>query len=148
MEKTLSGSYKGHDVYWVEAKEYFAHKEEADAQDVFWRIERDDKISDLLVHRGTVIATVVGKSVEPVRERKAVSEYFKPLVEIKVEPKVEPKKAGNPTPEVKKVVTERHSVEYYMSHTIEVLEDGVKYGEQALKEQAKNGKRKAAAIKR
>ena len=33
-----------------------------------------------------------------------------------------------------RTVTERHTVEWYMQHTIDALKEGVKYGEQKLRE--------------
>lgn len=142
MKEHLYGQYKGHDVYAIEADTYWAHKEEADSQDVYWQMSRPDSLSDLLVHRGTVMGIVRGTKVEVLKERKNIIDYFpekkpKPVVEM-----------GNPTAGKKKVVTERHTVDYYMNHTIEILEAGVKYGEEQLQSQAKDGQRKSEAIER
>ncbi len=134
MKEHLYGQYKGHDVYAIEADTYWAHKEEADSQDVYWQMSRPDSLSDLLIHRGAVMGIVRGTKVEPLKEHKNVIDYFP---EKKPKPIEQPKQMGNPTAGKKKVVTERHTVDYYMKHTIEILEAGVKYGEEQLQANAR-----------
>lgn len=135
MQDGFVGSYKGHDIYYCDSKDYFDDPNYFDGEDVIWLMTD----TDLLIHRGKVMGKLRGKSVETVKYSDIYS-YYPEKKNVKTSAHTESaKKLGNPTKSVLKpiTVTERKSVEWYMQHTIDVLNEGVKYGEQRLRDSAR-----------
>lgn len=120
------GTYRGHDIYYCNPKSYFEKRKEYDDADCCWWMTD----TNVLVHRGKVIGKVVvnsvGKKVVSDLEQVNVIEYYPQYKEST------PARMGNPTAGTVKVVTERKTVEEYMQHTIDVLNEGVLYGQRAL----------------
>lgn len=135
MQDGFVGSYKGHDIYYCDSKDYFDDPNYFDTEDVIWLMTD----TSLLVHRGKVMGKLNGKTVEPTKSVD-IYEYYPKKKNVKTSAHTESaKKLGNPTKSVLKpiTVTERKSVEWYMQHTIDVLNEGVKYGEQRLRDSAR-----------
>lgn len=128
------GSYKGHEIYYIDPDNYFANKKANDAQDVYWLMTD----TDILVHRGKTIGKVNGKQVESIKQVDIFAHYPEYREEARKNERAqmlaamdEAVKRGNTG--VKKV-TERRSVEWYVQHTIDALNEGVHYGERRLEE--------------
>lgn len=131
------GKYHGIDVYYCKDEDYFADKQYFDHEDAMFILTK----SNLLIKNGKVIGETVsggnGKTV--VNDPKSIDIYYyyperKP---VKTKPHTRPvQMLGNPTKNIKHTVTERRSVEWYMQHTIDILNEGVKYGEEALRRAA------------
>lgn len=123
------GSYKGHDIYYMIPDNYFANKKDNDAQDVYWLLTD----TDILVHRGKAIGKVNGKQVSPIQQVDIFEHYpaYK-RQNVQAEMKSALKRGNTNTKKV--TVTERKSVEWYMQHTIDALNEGVHYGEKRLAE--------------
>lgn len=135
------GTYLGHEVYYLDADYYFEHKIEADALDYFWYLTGTCNNVSPLVHRGVVIAEANGKAVKSLSERVIVYDYWmfahmKKKQELKQEQVKKQEQKKNDS-NVARIVTERHTVEWYMQHTIDALNKGVEYGEQKLREVCK-----------
>lgn len=137
------GTYLGHEVYYLDAEYYFEHKIEADALDYFWYLTGTCNNVSPLVHRGVIIAEASGTAVKTLPVRVNAYDYwmFANMKNRKQEPKQEQKPKQEPKQQQKKdgpngvrTITERHTVEWYMQHTIDVLNKGVEYGEQKLRE--------------
>ena len=88
-----------------------------------------------------VIAEINGRAVKSLSERVIVYDYwmFADMKNKKQEPKQELKQVKKNSPSETRTitVTERHTVEWYMQHTIDALNKGVEYGEQKLREVCK-----------
>lgn len=128
------GSYKGHEIYYIDPDNYFANKKANDAQDVYWLMTD----TDILVHRGKTIGKVRDKHVESIKQVDIFAHYPEYREEARKNERAqmlaamdEAVKRGNPG---MKKVTERRSVEWYVQHTIDALNEGVHYGERKLEE--------------
>lgn len=147
------GNFKGHEVYLEDSQLYFEEKDWHDDKDVYWKLTAQNG-AEILVHRGKVIGTVSGKTVTGVPSTD-VMEYFPARKEKQrvarlenMKQKLDAGRRGNPTAGSKKVVAQRHSVEYYMEHTIELLNEGAKYGERSLQKLSDEGSSKAESLTR
>ena len=142
----ILGTYSGHEVWQTTIEEYFEHKSEYDNKDVMYLLT----VGTLnpLVHRGIIICFLTnevegfGHKVVPVKQRKTIEQWLqetgRPMPRTskdKDKDKEDAKKRGNPTCNASHEVTKRYSVDYYLRHTIEVLNEGIKYGERRLQEQ-------------
>lgn len=133
----MIGTYSGHEVWKTTIEEYFEHKSEYDEKDVMYMLTTGT--FNPLVHRGTVICFLsddsgMGRRVFPIEQRKTVEQWLQETGRS-VPQREDAKKRGNPTCNASHEVTKRYSVDYYMRHTIEVLNEGIKYGERKLQEQ-------------
>ena len=137
------GTYLGHEVYYLDADYYFEHKIEADALDYLWYLTGTCYNVSPLVHRGVVIAEANGRTVKSLSERVIVYDYWmfahvkKQQQQQKQESRQEQKQIKKNDSSEARIVTERHTVEWYMRHTIDALNKGVEYGEQKLREVCK-----------
>lgn len=134
------GKYQGRKVYYCESDEYFDTKDYCDQKDIMWLLVD----TNLLLYKGNVIGKVeLNNNTQTVSSVKShdVYYYYPKYKPVKIAPQTKPAQMlGNTTKGLNHTVTERKSVEWYMQHTIDVLNEGVKYGEEAL--------RKATAAKR
>ena len=136
------GAYLGHEVYYLDTDYYFEHKIEADSLDCLWYLTGTCNNVSPLIHRGVVIAEASGTAVKTLPTRVNVYDYWmfahmKKQQKQKQEPKQEQKQQQQQKKNglsVAKTVTERHTVEWYMQHTIDALNKGIEYGEQKLRE--------------
>lgn len=140
------GTYLGHEVYYLDAEYYFEHKIEADALDYFWYLTGTCNNVSPLVHRDVIIAEASNKAVRNLSERVNVYDYWmfknkkqelKPKQEQKQVKKGGLSEAKTTSGTRTVTITERHTVEWYMRHTIDALNKGVEYGEQKLREVCK-----------
>lgn len=138
------GTYRGHEVQEITVEEYFKHKSEYDEEDVMYMLTAGT--FHPLVHRGTVICFItddkgMGRRVLPIEQRQTIEQWLqetgRPVPQISRE---DAKKRGNPTRGVSHEVTTRRSVDYYMQHTIDVLNEGIKYGEEQLQKLSRHNK--------
>ena len=128
------GAYLGHEVYYLDTDYYFEHKIEADSLDCLWYLTGTCNNVSPLIHRGVVIAEASGAAVKPLPTRVNVYDYWM-FAHMKKQQKQEPKKEQKKNDlSGAKIVSERHTVEWYMQHTIDALNKGIEYGEQKLRE--------------
>lgn len=121
------GIYSGKWVYYCDPKDYF--------KDIKAKIEHDNSDyifvmtdTNYMVHHGIIIGKLFGGcKVEQWNTAANIDDFY------------DMKKfasAANDDDDDDSVheVTKRHTVEWYMNHTIKILKDGVNYGEQRLRE--------------
>ena len=139
------GSFRGHDIYYIDPNRYFENRENYDNTDVIWCTT--DK--DVLIHRGKFYGLKRGNSVT--FKQASLSDYYRQAekkvpVKVTVEELKDALNRGNPTSGKKKTVTERHTVDWYTEYTVKMLNEGVHYGEQRLHELAAEGSRRVDAL--
>lgn len=124
------GTYKGKDIYYYDVEEYLKNRKKLDNTDVMYLLT--DK-SDRIVYQGKVIGVLRNNMLAMTKTRVDIAQYY-PKMSKRIENEQETVPApviGNGTAHE---VTSRRSVEWYMQHTIEVLNKEVKYGEEKLRE--------------
>lgn len=134
------GKYQGKKVYYCESNEYFDTKDYCDQKDIMWLLVD----TNLLLYKGNVIGKVEsnnnhGQVTQTVSNVKShdVYYYYPKYKPVKTAAQTKPAQTlGNTTKGINHTVTERKSVDWYMQHTIDVLNEGVKYGEEALRKAA------------
>lgn len=123
------GTYKGIDIYYYDVEEYLRNRKKLDNTDVMYLLT--DK-SDRIVYQGKVIGVLRNNMLAMTKTRVDIAQYY-PKLNKRIENEQKTVLAmGNPTDGTKHEVTSRRSVEWYMQHTIDVLDEGVRYGEEAL----------------
>ena len=124
------GTYKGIDIYYCDVEEYLRNRKKLDNTDVMYLLtDRSDRI----VYQGKVIGVLRDNMLAMTKTRVDIAQYY-PKLSKRIENEQKTALAmGNPTDGTKHEVTSRRSVEWYMQHTIDVLNEGVKYGEEALR---------------
>ena len=128
----LLGTFKGHEIYYLDVKDYDQDPEYFNDKDVFWLLTDG---TQRLVHRGKVFGKLnKDNSVSILREPLPVKPSRSMSKVAAAKQTQAPAARGNPTVGVNHVVTERKSVEWYVQHTIDMLNEGVKYGEKRLDE--------------
>lgn len=122
------GVWNGKTVCYCDPNDYFMRKSEYDARDHIL-VMAD---TNYMVHHGLVIGKLVdGNRVDLWNMTSPVEKYYHKLKASDVNTNTNKTKVP-----VKVEVTKRHTVEWYMQHTIEILNNGVKYGEERLRELA------------
>ena len=134
------GTYKGIEIYYCDVEEYLRNRKKLDNTDVMYLLT--DK-SDRIVYQGKVIGVLRDNMLAMTKTRVDIAQYYPKLTKRIENEQKTALTMGNPTNGTKHEVTNRRSVEWYMQHTIDVLNDGVKYGEEKLRELA--AKRKSMA---
>jgi len=130
------GKYQGKKVYYCESDEYFNTKDYCDQKDIMWLLVD----TSLLLYKGHIIGKVGstnnnGQITQTVHSAKSddIYYYYPKYKPVKTAPQTKSAQAlGNTTKGLNHTVTERKSVDWYMQHTIDVLNEGVKYGQEAL----------------
>lgn len=142
MSKII-GTYSGHEVWQATVEEYFKHKNEYDEKDVMYLLTAGT--FHPLVHRGIVVCFItddkgMGRKVLSIEQRKTIEQWLQETGRPVPQVKEDAKKRGNPTRNASHEVTKRYSVDYYMQHTIDVLNEGIKYGEEQLQKLSRHNK--------
>ena len=124
------GTYKGRDIYYYDVEEYLRNRKKLDNTDVLYLLT--DK-SDRVVYQGKVIGILRNNMLAMTKTRVDIAQYY-PKMSKRIENEQETVSVIDNG--MAHEVTSRRSVEWYMQHTIEVLNKEVKYGEEKLRELA------------
>ena len=133
----LVGKWKGRNVYTITLQQYINNEVVCADSDYLWIIS--DKLDahrypyvidggDVVFAYDVQMNNFVNKTRMPARKKFGFGSS-KAGPEVKAKQELNAQTRGNPGA---RQVTERKSVEWYMQHTLEVLNAGMKYGKQRL----------------